>query len=391
MLFFLGFLAAQANGATPTQFFLQSQSQNNQMQFISYFSQGDGYFTPYNSLFNHTSSEVGVIPCDFNGDNNTDVVQFWENNKNVSIAAYLSAGNGSWTFTDTAYVEGTSYLTLFCLDIDGDGKQDILQTWNDNKKMGFVAYMSQGNGSFTTVGTATGYCFFLLSYQTLNQELLLSGCCSGLAGSLYSVYAYQAYDDYTSSIYYENALYIKNDQPFSFKIPVDPFKIAILITGKTKYVVALSGSSDTFEYVISSDAFPKFTVAPTCQPYIPAAKNPASGYKCYYTSSQPDPTINTPITCGSTTEYCGVQNYGTADTPNEDWDCFPLDVCYSCSCGATLANLPSSAAVCCEGDGCNVGDFSSFLPALCTTSAGSNIAVGFFLSLFVALFINWFN
>jgi hypothetical protein len=85
-----------------------------------------------------------------------------------------------------------------------------------------------------TVATATGYCFFILSYQTLNQELLLSGCCSGLAGSLYFVYAYQAYDDYTSSIYYENALYIKNDQPFSFKIPVDPFKIAILITGKTK-------------------------------------------------------------------------------------------------------------------------------------------------------------
>jgi len=123
------------------------------MQFISYFSQGDGYFTPYASLFNHTSSQVGVIPCDFNGDNNTDVVQFWEQNKNISIASYLSTGNGSWTFADSAYLEGTDYMTLFSLDIDGDNKQDILQTWNNNKKMAFVAYLSQGNGSFTTVNS----------------------------------------------------------------------------------------------------------------------------------------------------------------------------------------------------------------------------------------------
>jgi len=245
-------------------------------------------------------------------------------------------------------------------------------------------------GSFITpVGTAAGYCFFIVSYQTMNEEIIISGCCSGLAGEVYSIYSYQKFDDFTTYVYYENTLYIPNDQPFSFKIAATPYIIALMITGNSKLIIAESGSSDTFEYLISSASFPTFTVAASCTPLIPADKNPATGYKCYKTSIQPDST-DTASYCSTTTNYCGLYNYGTAAVPNEDWDCFSPDICYTCSCGATLANLPSGAAVCCQSDGCNSGDFSSFLPG-CTKSAGSNIAVGFLLSLFVALFINWFN
>jgi hypothetical protein len=245
-------------------------------------------------------------------------------------------------------------------------------------------------GQFLTpVGTSPGNCFFIVSFQPLNLELIISGCCWGLSSNLYSIEAYQAYDNYQADYFSETGLGIENSVPFSFKIPFDEFEVALTITSKSKYVVTLYSGSDSYEYVVSSANFPSFSGA-TCEPYVPTKVNPTTAYNCYKTASKPD-SSSTTTSCYYTNLYCGVGNLGDATTTNEDWDCYALDKCMTCSCGATLADLKSGYAVCCEEDGCNDEEFDNYLPQFCTKSAGSNISVGFLVSLFVALFKIWFN
>jgi hypothetical protein len=105
---------------------------------------------------------------DVNGDGKKDLVQQWNKNGLLSLGTYLSTGSGfqgvGWYNTSQAYAsnpDGTPDLLI--MDVNGDGKKDLVQQWNKNGLLSLGIYLSTGSG-FQGVGwyntsQAYGRCF----------------------------------------------------------------------------------------------------------------------------------------------------------------------------------------------------------------------------------------
>jgi len=158
VLLFVVALCQVLSQKSSNQFVLQTQDINNQLQFVSYFSQTDGYWTPLVQSLAHTSDSIDMLRCDWNGDNQTDVVQIWSQNRNtLAIASYLSSGTGTYTLvTDDVYPGTPSNNIIFLSgDVDGDKVGDLIQLYSNSRRVSVISYLSNGDGTFRTVTTNT--------------------------------------------------------------------------------------------------------------------------------------------------------------------------------------------------------------------------------------------
>jgi len=128
---------------------LQTYNNGGNMGFVAYISQGNGSFLPVNTNYNQGRGHLTIFPIDLNNDGKDDVLQTWDDKGMIGFVAYLSQGNGNFTTINSFNNESSSYLTIFPMDIDGDGHNDVLQTWEHRRgKIGFISYFSQGDGTF---------------------------------------------------------------------------------------------------------------------------------------------------------------------------------------------------------------------------------------------------
>jgi RHS repeat-associated protein len=152
---------------------VQQWNNNGVVSLIVYTSVGDGTFT--GSVFTCSSCGFdsmgagqgpGLIPLDLNGDGNIDLVQPWNANGCLYLVTYLNNGNGTFHvngfnavpngcagFDSTGAGQGPGLLPL---DLNGDGKTDLVQPWNNNGTLWFIVYYSNGDGTFTPQGFSSG-------------------------------------------------------------------------------------------------------------------------------------------------------------------------------------------------------------------------------------------
>jgi hypothetical protein len=169
-----GLIALDLNGDGKTDF-VQQWNNGGCLALITFISNGDGTFTrgtfqaspcqPFNSVHFFSGGFPGLIPLDLNGDGKIDLVQQLNNNGTVSLITYLSNGDG--TFTVGRFdcpgcgfnsMDGNPPLPgLIALDLNGDGLTDLVQQWNNGGCLYLVTYINQGNGTFNvnTINPAT--------------------------------------------------------------------------------------------------------------------------------------------------------------------------------------------------------------------------------------------
>jgi RHS repeat-associated protein len=112
------------------------------------------------SLWGNSNMGQGVnalkwLPLDVNGDGKSDFVQLWNNGGNLAAIVYTSSGCGFTTTASGNLGSGATYLDILTGDVNGDGRADIIQVWNNGGKAAFVVFTGNANGSFTLSASVT--------------------------------------------------------------------------------------------------------------------------------------------------------------------------------------------------------------------------------------------
>jgi hypothetical protein len=100
-----------------------------------------------NSTNNDTGqgcSNLGFLPGDFNNDGRTDLLHLWNNGGWLAWIIYTGNGN-SLTFAKggtTGLNAGGSYSAV---DLNQDGRTDLLQQWNDGLRVRYNGYLASGS------------------------------------------------------------------------------------------------------------------------------------------------------------------------------------------------------------------------------------------------------
>ncbi len=118
---------------------------------------GDGTFTPGAQLaFDGVPSIPGIQVADFNGDGIPDVVANYETGSSSSsevlgLVLFLGTGNGNFS-QGKVLNPSTSLIAPAVGDFNGDGIPDIAaENYVSNQPPGFVYFLGNGDGTFTTV------------------------------------------------------------------------------------------------------------------------------------------------------------------------------------------------------------------------------------------------
>lgn len=129
------------------------------MGLIVYGGQADGSLATIWSttgLPNCGAGFVDVLATDINGDGKTEVVQLWDNGGLMGILVYNWTENGAGVLWSTANIgQGSGFTSLLTGDFVFDPSQEIVQAWNDSGKMGLILYEWDATGSLLRAAAAT--------------------------------------------------------------------------------------------------------------------------------------------------------------------------------------------------------------------------------------------
>ncbi len=240
---------------------LHAITDSSKMSFASFFPNGDGTFNFVHSNYNTTTTHVNMFAMDANGDKLSDVFQLSAYNSNTtSFITYLSQGGGVFNPISTEYpLMVGSYQHIFPMDIDGDGRQDILGARVTGGTLYLDSYFSQGDGSFKQLINYSTKDYYIIklfpmdinndgrqdivqaTYSTVGLLVLISYLSNG-DGTFESVKNYYSVDD---NIFYMAPLNI-NDDTYMDIVHMTSMGSSTTLMGFTSY---LSHGDGTFKQI----------------------------------------------------------------------------------------------------------------------------------------------
>jgi len=296
---------------------------------------------------------------------------------NYSSLTYICGDHCYWNFHTLAYSAGEVRSNIVNMEprcnVKGGVTLDSTVSVVGNAPSTGIMVPNFYIGILATTVTGTGGGYIFISWDSVNQTLTVSGCFYGLTSDIYSLY-FNYPGDISYFIYLSGDYDIPSGYPFTLTyVPTDRDLAKIISASATVAINTVLNSGELTVACIANN-FPTST-AP-CNPYTAAA--PTTAISCY--ESFAGETSATPCAAG---EVCGIDSVG------DKYCALPND-CYTCTCSGGVSTVPTGSYVCCNTALCNVGSFG---PIGCTTpsSGAGSISFGFLVTLFVAVFMKWFN
>jgi Zn-dependent metalloprotease len=150
----LAWLTGDVNGDGKTDI-IQLFDNGGRLGVIVYTSDGTGYSSTFGTAnIGQGSTALAWLTGDVNGDGKTDIIQPFDNGGRLGLIVYTSNGTGySSTFSTLNIGQGSGALAWLTGDVNGDGRTDILQAFDNGGRLGLIAYTSDGTGYSSTFGT----------------------------------------------------------------------------------------------------------------------------------------------------------------------------------------------------------------------------------------------
>lgn len=150
----LAWMAGDVNGDGRTDV-IQAWNNGGRAGLITYLSDGVRYFNNWGTgSLGPGAGALAWLTGDVNGDGRTDVIQPWSNGGRLGMITYLSDGAGySYTWGTSDMGQGASALAWLTGDVNGDGRTDIIQPWDNGGRLGIVTHLSNGYGYYNNWAT----------------------------------------------------------------------------------------------------------------------------------------------------------------------------------------------------------------------------------------------
>jgi RHS repeat-associated protein len=118
-----------------------------QLRLLVFLSQGTSFGGAITTNTGRSARQLQIAASDVNGDGREDVIQTVEDSGKVTLVTFLSKGDGTFEPPRvTASSRSSSNLGFINIDVNGDGRTDVVQPQAGAGTVRFLVYYSNGGG-----------------------------------------------------------------------------------------------------------------------------------------------------------------------------------------------------------------------------------------------------
>lgn len=141
----LAFLPLDANADGSTDLVQAWSGADSRLHLTVALARGDGSFAPgVDSDTGVSAQGLGLWPMDVVGDGTTELVQAGASDGELELLIFRPAGDRFLPPLVSPTGSGASHLAFFPMDVQGDGKADLVQAWSPDGVLRLQPYLSIG-------------------------------------------------------------------------------------------------------------------------------------------------------------------------------------------------------------------------------------------------------